>query len=90
MSSVYHRILNSMVEFIVKSTKRLLIENIGFKGDLHNHNIVQAMYTLYTTEYYWNTPYTTAHIMYGRRLKDSLPYIKKDVMEYNTPHICSI
>ena len=45
MSSAYHPISNGRAELIVKSTKRLLMENFGSNGELQNEKMVQALLT---------------------------------------------
>ena len=89
MSSVSHPSSNGRAELAVKSTKRLLMENVGPNGDLNNDKMVRALLTLR------NTPdpgckLSPAQILLGRNLKDSLPYIRKDIMSFNNSQISDL
>ena len=73
MSSAYHPSSNGRAELAVKSTKRLLMENVGPDGNLENDKMVRALLTQR------NTPdpgckLSPAQILLGRQLKGSLPY----------------
>lgn len=88
-SSAYHPSSNGRAELAVKSTKRLLMENVGPNGCLENDRMVRALLTQR------NTPdpgckLSPAQILLGRNLKDSLPFIRKDVMSYNNPQISNL
>ena len=89
MSSAYHPVSNGRAELAVKASKRLLMENIGSNGELNNDRMIQALLTQR------NTPdpgckLSPAQILLGRNLKDSLPYIRKNVMAYNNPQFLNI
>ena len=89
MSSAYHPVSNGRAELAVKASKRLLMENIGSNGELNNDRMIQALLTQR------NTPdpgckLSPAQILLGRNLKDSLPYIRKNVMVYNNPQFLNI
>ena len=89
MSSAYNPSSNGRAELAVKSTKRLLMENVGPNGDLENDKMVRALLTQR------NTPdpgcrLSPAQILLGRNLRDSLPFIRKDIMTYNNPQISTM
>ena len=86
LSSVALPSSNGRAELAVKSAKRLLEDNIGPDGELNNDNMVRALLTLR------NTPdpgckLSPAQIVLGRQLRDSMPYLNKDVMVYNNSQI---
>ena len=62
------------------------MENVGPNGDLDNDIMVCALLTQR------NTPdpgckLSPAQILFGRRLKDSLPFVCKDIMTFNNPEV---
>ena len=73
LSSAYHPKSNGRAELAVKSTKRLLQDNIGPDGKINTDKAAQALLMKR------NTPDTDcklspAEIMFGRKLRDTLPY----------------
>ncbi len=75
-SAAYHPQSNGRAELAVKSTKRLLEENIGLDGKLDTETFLQAMLIKR------NTPdpeskLSPAQIIFGRELRDTLPRIDK-------------
>ena len=86
LSSAYHPSSNGRAELAVKTAKRLLMDNVGPSGDLNNDALVRALLT------YRNTPepgckLSPAQILLGRPLRDTLPYLSKDVMVFNNPDV---
>ena len=76
LSSAYNPQSNGRAELAVKSTKRLLEDNIGADGELHTDKFLQAMLIKRNTP----DPVTKlspAEIIFGRKLRDSLPRINK-------------
>ena len=68
MSSAYHPVSNGRAELTVKTTKLLLMENVGINAELNNDRMVQAILQR-------NTPdpgckLSPAQILLGRNLKD--------------------
>ena len=62
------------------------MENINDTGKLDNDAIVRALLT------YRNTPdpgckFSPSQILMGRQLRDTLPYLSKEVMCYNNPQV---
>ena len=77
---------NGRAELGVKTAKRLLMENVGPSGTLDSDGVVRALLT------YRNTPepgckLSPAQILLGRPLRDTLPYISKEVMVFNNSDI---
>ena len=73
LSSAYHAQSNGRAELAVKSTKRLLRENVGPNGDLNTDKFVQALLMKR------NTPdpdcrLSPAEVLFGRKIRDTLPY----------------
>ena len=86
LSSVAFPSSNGRAELAVKAAKRLLENNIGADGQLNNDSMVRALLTLR------NTPdpgckLSPAQIVLGRQLRDSMPFINKNIMMYNNPQI---
>ncbi len=86
LSSVSLPSSNGRAELAVKTAKRLLMENISPNGVLDTDKMVRALLT------YRNTPdpgckLSPAEILLGRKLKDCLPTINKDIMTFNNPQI---
>ena len=86
VSSAYHPMSNGRAELAVKATKRLLMENVDLNGELNKHRVVQVLLKQR------NTPdpgckLSYAHILLVRKLKNSLPYVRKNFMIYNNPQI---
>ena len=66
----------------------MLMANISPNGSLDNDRMVRALLM------YRNTPdpgckLSPAQILLGRSLRDTLPFISKDVMVFNNPEITS-
>ena len=85
-SSVSFPSSNGRAELAMKMTKRLLMNNVGPNGDLNSDKMVRALLTQR------NTPdlgcrLSSAQVLFGRPLKDTLPIIKKDLMVFNNPQI---
>ena len=88
VSSAYLPSSNGRAELAVKSTKRLLMDNISATGDLNNDQIVRALLTQR------NTPdpgckLSPAEILFGRQLKDTLPYIRKNPVIFFNDQVCN-
>lgn len=76
LSSAYFPQLNERVEIAVKTSKRLLMSNIGPTGGLDHNRFPQAMLQL------CNTPdpdcnKSLAQIKFGRLLRDNLSFIHR-------------
>ena len=85
-SSVSFPSSNGRAELAVKTAKRLIMDNVSPDGKLDNDRMVRALLT------HRNTPdagckLSPAQILLGRPLRDSLPYINKDIMCFNNPQI---
>jgi len=85
-SSSYSPSSNGRAEVAVKSAKRLLMTNISVDGSLDTDKMTRALLMLR------NTPDPTcklspAEVIFGRRLRDSLPGISKEVSTFDNPHI---
>ena len=85
-SSSYLPSSNGIDEVAVKAAKRLLMNNISADGTLDTDNMVRALLMLR------NTPdpsckLSPAEILFGRRLRDSLPFISKDASAFDNPAI---
>ena len=86
LSSVSLPSSNGRAELAVKLTKRLLMDNVSPNGDLDNDKMMRALLTQR------NTPdpgcrMSPAQILFGRPLRDALPYLEKDIMAFNNPRI---
>ena len=86
ISSAYNPSSNGRAELAVKTAKRLLMNNVGANGSLDNDATVRALLT------YHNTPdpgckLSPAQILLGRQLRDTLPFINKDVMVFNNSEV---
>ena len=86
LSSAYLPSSNGRAELAVKSTKRLLMDNISPNGDLDNDKVVRALLIQR------NTPdpgckLSPAQILFGRPLRDSLPTLDKSIMVFNNSQI---
>ena len=85
-SSSYLPSSNGRAEVAVKSAKRLLMSNISADGTLDSDKMVRALLTLR------NTPDSScklspAEVIFGRRLRDTLPGISKEISTHDNPHI---
>ena len=86
LSSVSLPSSNGRAELAVKSTKRLLMDNVSPNGELDNDKMVRALLTQR------NTPdpgcrMSPAQILFDRPLRDSLPYLEKDIMTFKNPRV---
>ena len=87
-SSSYLPSSNGRAEVAVKAAKRLLMKNISTDGTLDTDEMVRALLTLR------NTPdvgckLSPAEVLFGRRLRDTLPSISKDVSAFDNPEVSS-
>ena len=73
-SAAYNPQSNGRAELAVKSTKRLLEENIGSDGNLNTDEFIQAMLI------YRNTPDPFCHL-----LRDTMPRLDKTVNIFFNP-----
>jgi hypothetical protein len=85
-SSAYFHSSNGRAELAVKSTKRLLMNNVGPSGELDTDKFVRALLMQR------NTPdpgckLSPAEVLLGRPLRDTLPYINKETMAFNNSQI---
>ena len=85
-SSVSFPSSNGRAELAVKTAKRLIMDNVSADGKLDNDKMVRALLT------HRNTPdvgckLSPAQILLGRPLRDSLPFLHKDVMCFNNPQV---
>ena len=72
LSSAYYAQSNGRAELAVKTTKRILYENVGANGDLNTDKVSRALLQ------YRNTPLrdialSPSQLLYGRNLRDFLP-----------------
>ena len=89
MSSAYHSVSNGRAELGVMAIKPFFTENVVPNGELENDRMLQALITQR------NKPdpgckLSSAQILLGQSLKESLPYVRKSVMIYNNPHISNM
>ena len=73
----------------MKSTKRLLMDNVGPNRNLVNDKMVRALLVVR------NTPdpgckLSPAEILFGRPLRDTLPYINQNIMCFNNPQFSDL
>ena len=76
LSAAYNPQSNGRDELAVKSTKRLLEENIGPDGELNTDKFLRAMLIKRNTPDP-STKLSPAEIIFGRKLRDSLPRLNK-------------
>ena len=86
LSSVSFPSSNGRAELAVKTAKRMLMDNISPNGSLDNDAMVRALLA------YRNTPepgckLSPAQILLGRALRDTLPYMNKEIMVFNNPEV---
>ena len=86
LSSVSFPSSNGRAELAVKTAKRMLMDNISPNGSLDNDAMVRALLA------YRNTPepgckLSPAQILLGRALRDTLPYMTKEIMVFNNPDL---
>ena len=85
-SSAYFPQSNGRAEVAVRITKRILEDNTGPNGSLNNDNVVRALLQLR------NTPdkdcgLSAAEVLFGRRLKDTMPCLDKSMHIFASPQI---
>ncbi len=85
-SAAYNPQSNGRAELAVKSTKRLLENNIGSDGKLNTDRFIRALLTKR------NTPDPTskvspAEIIFGRNLRDTLPRVNKETNVFHNTRI---
>ena len=76
LSAAYNPQSNGRAELAVKSTKRLIMDNIGPDGDLNTEKFVRAILIKRNTP----DPITklsSAEVVFGRKLRDAMPRIDK-------------
>ena len=88
LSSVSFPSSNGRAELAVKTAKRLIMDNVGLDGNLNTDKLVRALLM------HRNTPdpgckLSPAQVLLGRPLRDSLPYLNKQVMAFNNPQVHS-
>ena len=86
VSSSYFPQSNGRAEVAVKSSKRLLEDNLAVDGSLDTDNMVRALLQQR------NTPdrdckLSPAEILFGRRLRDTLPQLDKSVHIYDSDQL---
>jgi len=86
LSSAYYPQSNGRAEVAVKLVKRLLEDNVGEDGSLNTDRFVRALLQQR------NTPdrdceLSPAEVLFGRRLRDSLPQLDKSVMIFESGQI---
>ena len=86
VSSSYLPSSNGRAELAVKSTKRLLMDNIDSNGNLDTDKMVRALLTKR------NTPdpgcqLAPSEVLFGHKIRDSLPFIRKDISIFENPQI---
>ena len=85
-SSAYLPQWNGRAEVALRITKRILEDNVGPHGSLDNDMVVRALLQLR------NTPdrdcgLSAAEVLFGCRLKDSMPCLDKSVPVFQSPQI---
>ena len=86
LSPSYFPQSNGRAEVAVKITKRLLEENMGENGSLDTDNMVRALLQQR------NTPdreckISPAEVLFGRRLRDTLPQLSKSVQIFDSDQL---
>ena len=86
VSSSYLPSSNGRAELAVKSTKRLLMDNIDSNENLDTDKMVRALLTKR------NTPdpgcqLAPSEVLFGHKIRDSLPFIRKDISIFENPQI---
>ena len=85
-SAAYNPQSNGRAELAVKATKRLLENNIGSDGKLDTDKFIRALLIKRNTP----DPVTKlspADIIFGRKLRDTLPRINKKTNVFHNPSI---
>ena len=86
LSSAYFPQSNGRAELAVKSTKRLLEDNVGPNGELNTDKVLCALLQQR------NTPdrdclLSPADILFGRQLRDGLPQLDKSKIIHKNPQL---
>ena len=86
LSSAYFPQSNGRAEVAVKMTKRLLEDNVGEDGNVNTDKVACALLQQR------NTPdrdckLSPAEVLFGRRLRDSMPQLNKSVMIFESGQI---
>ena len=86
LSSAYFPQSNGRAKLAVKSTKRLLEDNVGPNGELNTDKVLCALLQQR------NTPdrdclLSPADILFGRQLRDGLPQLDKSKMIHKNPQL---
>ena len=87
-SSAHHPQSNGRAELAVKSTKRLLLGNVDQDGSLNTENFLRAILIKRNTPDP-TTKLSPAEIVFGRKLRDTLPRIDKSVNVFFNPQFRS-
>ena len=86
LSSAYFPQSNGRAEVAVKTTKRLLEDNMNADGSLNNDSLVRALLQLRNTPDR-DCPLSPAEILFGRTLKDALPRLDKSKMIFENTEV---
>ena len=86
LSSAYFAKSNGRAEVTVKVMKRLISDNINKDGSIDNDKFVRAMLTKRNTPDQFSKM-SPAELVMGRKLRDNLPMIPKDLMVMNNPAV---
>jgi hypothetical protein len=88
LSSAYNPQSNGRAELAVKSTKRLLVGNIDQDGSLDSENFLRAILIKRNTPDP-TTKLSPSEIVFGRKLRDTLPRIDKSLNIFFNPQFRS-
>jgi len=77
---------NGRAELAVKYTKHLLMDNIDSNGDLNIDKMVRALLMKRNTPDH-NYKLSPAEVLFGHPLRDSLPFIRKDIDTFDNPQM---
>ena len=86
LSSAYFPQSNGRAEVAVRSTKRLLEDNVGVNGSLNTNMVVRALLQLR------NSPdrdckLSPAEVLFGHQLRDAMPQLDKSVMIFENGQV---
>jgi len=85
-STIFKLPSNGRAELAVKYTKHLLMDNIDSNGDLNNDKMVRALLMKRNTPDH-NYKLSPAEVLFGHPLRDSLPFIRKDIDTFDNPQM---
>ena len=88
LSSAYNPQSNGRAELAVKSTKRLLLGNVDDDGSLDTESFLQAILIKRNTPDP-TTKLSPAEIVFGRKLRDTLPRVNKTLNVFYNPQFRS-